>query len=104
QRALNLVRERIGAREAELFQAGVVDPEWDVTDDFRELAIELKGSVPDEVFRQIGNALIVPETFSLNKVLEEYYATLAQSAAKVSLEPNLTDAATRTNVSFKKER
>ena len=51
QHALNLVRERIGAREAELFQAGVVDPEWDVTDDFRELAMELKGSVPEEVFR-----------------------------------------------------
>ena len=47
QRALNLVRERIGAREAELFQAGVVDPEWDVTNEFRELAMELKGSVPE---------------------------------------------------------
>ena len=82
QRALNLVRERIGAREAELFQAGVVDPEWDVTDDFRELAMELKGSVPDEVFRQIGNARIVPETLSLNKVLEEYYTFKCEDAAQ----------------------
>ena len=82
QRALNLVRERIGAREAELFQAGVVDPEWDVTDDFRELAMELKGSVPEEVFRQIGNARIVPETLSLNKVLEEYYTFKCEDTAQ----------------------
>ena len=82
QRALNLVRERIGAREAELFQAGVVDPEWDVTDDFRELAMELKGSVPEEVFRQIGNARIVPETLSLNKVFEEYYTFKCEDAAQ----------------------
>ena len=46
QRVLNLVRDRIGTREAELFQAGVMDPGWDVTDDFRELAMELKGVLP----------------------------------------------------------
>ena len=71
QRALNLVRERIGEHVAELFQDGVVDPEWDVTDDFRELAEALEGSVPDEVFRQIGSARITPETLSLDKVLKE---------------------------------
>ena len=59
-----------------------MDPEWDVTDDFRELAIELKGSAPDEVFRQIGNARIVPETLSLNKVLEEYYTFKCEDAAQ----------------------
>ena len=44
--------------------------------------MELKGSVPEEVFRQIGNARIVPETLSLNKVLEEYYTFKCEDAAQ----------------------
>ena len=42
QRALQVVKERLGEWHASVFQDGVVDAEWDVTDDFRELAMALK--------------------------------------------------------------
>jgi hypothetical protein len=56
QRALQVVKERLGEWHASVFQEGKVDPEWDVTDDFRELAVALKGRMPTEVVRQIGAA------------------------------------------------
>ena len=55
-RAKSIVRERLGEWHAGVFAEGVVDPEWDVTDDFRELAEELEGSTPPEVVRQVGSA------------------------------------------------
>jgi hypothetical protein len=41
-RAKSIVRERLGEWHAEAFAGGVVELEWDVTDDFRELAEELE--------------------------------------------------------------
>ena len=57
-----------------MFADGVVDPEWDVTDDFRELAMELEGSTPPEVVRQVGSARLSPEPMTLHKILSDYYA------------------------------
>ena len=73
-RAKSIVRERLGEWHAEVFAEGVVDPEWDVTDDFRELAMELEGSTPPEVVRQVGSARLSPEPMTLHKVLSDYYA------------------------------
>jgi hypothetical protein len=39
-RARSIVRERLGEWHAGVFADGVVEPEWDITDDFRELAAE----------------------------------------------------------------
>ena len=72
QRALQVVKERLGEWHASVFQDGVVEAEWDVTDDFRELAMALKGQVPTEVVRQIGAAQMQPEPMTLKTVLEEY--------------------------------
>jgi len=72
QRALQVVKERLGEWHASVFQEGVVEPEWDVTDDFRELAMALKGQVPTEVVRQIGASQMQPEPMTLKTVLEEY--------------------------------
>jgi len=72
-RAKSIVRERLGEWHAEVFAEGVVDPEWDVTDDFRELAMELQGSTPPEVVRQVGSARLSPEPMTLHKVLSDYY-------------------------------
>lgn len=72
-RAKSIVRERLGEWHAGVFADGVVDPEWDVTDDFRELAMELEGSTPPEVVRQVGSARLSPEPMTLHKVLSDYY-------------------------------
>ena len=50
----------------------VVEAGWDVTDEFRELAMALKGRMPTEVVRQIGAAQMQPEPMTLKKMLEEY--------------------------------
>lgn len=39
-RARSIVRERLGEWHAGVFADGVVEPEWDITDDFREFAAE----------------------------------------------------------------
>ena len=72
-RAKSIVRERLGEWHAGVFADGVVDPEWDVTDDFQELAMELEGSTPPEVVRQVGSARLSPEPMTLHKVLSDYY-------------------------------
>ena len=65
-RAKSIVRERLGELHAEVFADGVVQPEWDVTDDFCELAEELEGSTPPEVVRQVGSA---PASLALGNTL-----------------------------------
>ena len=73
-RAKSIVREHLGEWHANAFADRVVDPEWDVTDDFRELAEVLEGNTPPEVVRQIGSARITPEPMTLLRVLEQYYS------------------------------
>ena len=73
-RAKSIVRERLGEWHAGVFADGVVDPEWDITDDFRELAEALEGNTPPEVVRQVGSARLSPEPMTLHKVLSDYYA------------------------------
>ena len=73
-RAKSLVREHLGAWHADVFADGVVEPEWDITDDFRELAAELEGSTPADVVRQVGSARLKPEPMTLHRVLTEYCA------------------------------
>ena len=73
-RAKSIVRERLGDRHTNMFADRVVDPEWDVMDDFVELADALEGSTPPEVIRQVGTASITPEPMTLLRVLDEYYA------------------------------
>ncbi|AGI69914.1 putative DNA integration/recombination/inversion protein [Octadecabacter antarcticus 307] len=74
RRAVNIVRERLGEWHAGVFAEGVVEPEWDVTDDFRELAEDLRNTAPKEVVQQIGSARVTPEPMTLHKVLSDYYA------------------------------
>ena len=74
RRAVNVVRERLGEWHAEVFADGAVEPEWDVTDDFRELAEDLRNTAPKEVARQIGSSRVTPEPMTLHKVLSDYYA------------------------------
>ena len=81
-RAKSIVRERLGEWHAEVFADGVVDPEWDVTDDFRELAMELEGSTPPEVVRQVGSARLSPEPMTLHKVLSDYYTYKCDDSGK----------------------
>ena len=64
----------MGEWHADVFAQGAVDPEWDVTDDFRELAEQLEGSTTPEVIHQMGIARIPPEPMTLLRVLNEYYA------------------------------
>ena len=73
-RARSIVRERLGEWHAGAFADGVVEPEWDIMDDFHELAVELEGSTPPEVVRQIGSARLKPEPMTLHRVLTEYCA------------------------------
>jgi len=73
-RAKSIVRERLGDGHANMFADRVVDPEWDVMDDFVELAEELEGSTSPEVIRQIGSARLTPEPMTLLRVLDAYYA------------------------------
>ena len=73
-RAKSIVRERLGEWHAGVFADGVVDPEWDITDDFRELAEALEGNTPPEVVRKVGSARLSPEPMTLHKVLSDYYA------------------------------
>ncbi|UYP67355.1 tyrosine-type recombinase/integrase [Thalassobacter stenotrophicus] len=73
-RAKSIVRERLGEWHADAFADRVVDPEWDVMDEFVELADALEGSTPPEVIRQVGTASITPEPMTLLRVLDEYYA------------------------------
>ena len=68
----SLVRGRLGEWHADVFADRLVEPEWDVTDDFRELAMELEGSTPPEVVRQIGSARLTPEPLTLLRVLDQY--------------------------------
>jgi hypothetical protein len=65
ERALQLVRERLGEWHAAVFKDQVVEPEWDVVGDFRELAEALVDKVPVDVARQIGGAKIQPEPMTL---------------------------------------
>jgi hypothetical protein len=92
-RAKSIVRERLDEWHAEVFADGVVDPEWDITNDFRELAIELEGSTPPEVVRQVGSARLSPEPMTLHKVLSDYYAykcddSVGNKALKTRMAPN----------------
>ncbi len=72
-RAKSIIRERLGEWHADVFADGVVEPEWDVTDDFIELAEELQGRLTPEVVRQVGSARLSPEPMTLHKVLSDYY-------------------------------
>ena len=49
-RAVSIVRERLGEWHANAFADGVIDPEWDVTDDFRELAEDLRNTAPKGLY------------------------------------------------------
>ena len=49
-RAVSIVRERLGEWHAGVFAEGVVEPEWDVTDDFRELAEDLRNTAPKGLY------------------------------------------------------
>lgn len=73
-RAKLLVRERLGERHASMFIAGIVDPEWDVFDDFQELAEATKGSVPTGITRQLEGARSQPTPMTLSRTLDEYYS------------------------------
>ena len=74
KRATGLVRERLGEWHANAFAEGVVDPEWDIMDDFVELAEDLEGRAPTAVTGQIASARVSEEPMTLQKVLEEYYS------------------------------
>jgi integrase len=81
-RAKSIVRERLGDRQANMFADRVVDPEWDVMDDFVELAEELEGSTSPEVIRQIGSARLTPEPMTLLRVLDQYYSYKCEDAGE----------------------
>ena len=81
-RAKSIVREHLGEWHANAFADRVVDPEWDVTDDFRELAEQLEGSTPPEVVRQIGSARLTPEPMTLQRVLDQYYRYKCEDAGE----------------------
>ena len=81
RRAVNIVRERLGEWHADVFAEGVVEPEWDVTDDFRELAKDLWKTAPKEIVRQIGSTRVTPEPMTLHKVLSDYYAFKCEDGA-----------------------
>ena len=74
ERARAIVKERIGGWQADAFAQRAVDVEWDIFEDFQELAEDLETKVPDEVIAQIRSATMKPEPFSLERSLEEYYA------------------------------
>ena len=78
ERALQLVRERLGEWNAAVFKDRVVEPEWDVVDDFRELAEALVDKVPVDVARQIGGAQMQQEPMTLKRALEEYLGYKSQ--------------------------
>ena len=73
-RAKSIVREHLGEWHANAFADRVVDPEWEVMDDFVELAEVLEGSTPPEVVRQVGSARITPEPMTILRVLDQYYS------------------------------
>ena len=81
KRATGLVRERLGEWHANAFAEGVVDPEWDIMDDFVELAEDLEGRAPTAVTEQIASARVSQEPMTLQKVLEEYRAYKSQDSA-----------------------
>ena len=81
KRATGLVRERLGEWHANAFAEGVVDPEWDIMDDFVELAEDLEGRAPTAVTGQIASARVSKEPMTLQKVLEEYRAYKSQDSA-----------------------
>ena len=81
KRATGLVRERLGEWHANAFAEGVVDPEWDIMDDFVELAEDLEGRAPTAVTGQIASARVSQEPMTLQKVLEEYRAYKSQDSA-----------------------
>ena len=81
KRATGLVRERLGEWHANAFAEGVVDPEWDIMDDFTELAEDLEGRAPTAVTGQIASARVSQEPMTLQKVLEEYRAYKSQDSA-----------------------
>ena len=74
QRALSLVRETLGDWHAAAFQDGDVQPEYDIHDDYVALAERVRGSVPEDVVRQLGSARMSPEPMTLQRCLEEYSA------------------------------
>lgn len=81
-RAKSIVRERLGDMHANMFADRVVDPEWDVMDDFVELAEDLEGSAPPEVIRQIGSARLTSEPMTLLRVLDQYYGYKSDDAVE----------------------
>ena len=93
-RAKSIIRERLGEWHADVFADGVVEPEWDVTDDFIELAEELQGRLTPEVVRQVGSARLSPEPMTLHKVLSDYYTykcdnSVGDKALKVKDRPEV---------------
>ena len=80
QRARSLVRERLGERHESMFLAGVVEPEWDVFDDFQELAEDTQGRVPLGVTRQLKAGAAKAPPITLARVLELYFTYKAEEA------------------------
>ena len=79
-RARAIVRERLGERHEAMFIEGVVDPEWDVFDDFQELAEDTRGAVPKGVTQQLTAGASKAPPMSLKRVLDTYYAYKAEEA------------------------
>lgn len=73
-RAKALVRVRLGERKASMFAEGAVDPEWDVFDDFQDLAEDTEGHVSEGVTNQLRAAAPKPAPMTLARALDEYYA------------------------------
>lgn len=71
-RAKALVRERLGPTHAAMFEEGVVNPEWDVFDDFQDLAASMQRKVPKGVYRQIKSASVTEAPMTLLRALDEY--------------------------------
>lgn len=74
ERADQIVRERLSAWQADAFKEGAVDPEWDVYDDFQDLAEDLKGvnGVTKGALKQIKFASQIPEPLTLDRILDVY--------------------------------
>ena len=79
-RARAIVRERLGERHEAMFVEGVVDPEWDVFDDFQELAEDTRGAVSKGVTQQLTAGASKAPPMSLKRVLDTYYAYKAEEA------------------------
>lgn len=72
ERASALVRARLGQPHSAMFEEGAVNPEWDVFEDFQDLAEAVRHQVPKGVYRQVKSAHISPSPMTLQRALQEY--------------------------------